>query len=386
MAKFFRQLLNFSIDKIAAAAGNDPDVLRLENLDTDLHPPEAAIEATRAAIGRDEDNSYLPFTGKVGLRRLIAERLSRQTNQLYKPDQVIITSGATEGMTDVLLALLSPGDGVVLTDPTYAGMIQRVKLAGGIPSLVPFYPNGGDWRLDLDMLIPTVHPNTKAFFIMNPSMPSGAVLNMKEWEAIRKLCIEHDLWLIYNAAMERILFDNRKLIHPAALPGMSERTITIGSVSKEYRMIGWRIGWVAGPKNVMEQIAQIHIYNVVTPSGFAQKGAESAVQSSESDFQFHNQIWELRRNVVCEELKNYRMIPAAGGWSQLLDVSPMGLTAEIASKLLLEQGKVAVTPMTHWGERNGKQFVRLVFSNEPVERLRTLGERFRSAFGKGVFN
>ncbi|MDX1548607.1 MAG: pyridoxal phosphate-dependent aminotransferase, partial [Rhodothermales bacterium] len=272
-----RGIPGFSIDRVAAAAGDDPGVLRLENLDTDLPPPPAAVAATRAAVGRDGDNSYLPFIGQAALRAAVARRLQQQTGHAYRPESVVITCGGTEGLFDALLALTDPGDEVILTDPTYAGMIYRVRLAGAVPRLVPFVEQNGAWRLDGGALRDAVTPRTRVVFLMNPSMPSGAVLDAGEWEAVAALCRRHDLWLLYNAAMERIVFDGRAIVHPAALPEMAARTVTVGSVSKEYRMIGWRIGWVAGPPALMDDVARVHIYNVVTPTGIAQAGATAAL-------------------------------------------------------------------------------------------------------------
>ena len=369
-----RNIPGFSIDRVAAEAGDDPEVLRLENLDTDLAPPAAAIAATQAAVGRDEDNSYLPFTGKLALRESVAQHVSKQTGHSYRPSEVVITCGGTEGMLDALLATTDPGDEVILTDPTYAGMIYRVRLAGAVAKLVPFV-SGSQWRLDLDALRATVSDRTRVLFIMNPSMPSGAVLNQEEWNAIADICQEHSSWLIYNAVMERILFDSHPFIHPASLAGMTERTITVGSVSKEYRMIGWRIGWIVGPSSIMGDMARVHIYNCVTPGGIAQAGALAALQSPYEDFAACVAEWQRRRDVVNDQLRDMPMISAAGGWSQLLDVGAMGYRSFEASDLLLKRGKVAATPMRDWGEQNSDQFVRLVFSNEPVERLAELRDR-----------
>ncbi len=370
-----KNIPGFSIDRVAAEAGDDPEVLRLENLDTDLAPPAAAIAATQEAVGRDEDNSYLPFTGKLALRESVAERLSKQAGHSYSPSEVVITCGGTEGMFDALLATTDPGDEVILTDPTYAGMIYRARLAGAVPKLVRFVVSGGEWRLDVDALRATVSGRTRVLFIMNPSMPSGAVLNQEEWDAIADICQEHSTWLIYNAVMERILFDSRPFIHPASLAGMVERTITIGSVSKEYRMIGWRIGWIVGPSPVMGDMARVHIYNAVTPGGIAQAGAIAALQSPYEGFAACVAEWQRRRDVVNDQLRDMPTISAAGGWSQLLDVGAMGYKSFEASDLLLRRGKVAATPMRDWGEQNSDQFVRLVFSNEPVERLAELRDR-----------
>jgi aspartate/methionine/tyrosine aminotransferase len=369
----------FAIDQIAARAGADPDVLRLENLDTDLPPPAAAIAATHAALEDDAANSYLPFTGAAPLRERVAHRLERHTGQPYGPDQVVITAGGTEGMLDALLATTDPGDEVVLTDPTYAGMINRVRLIGARPRLVPLAIQEGAWRLDIAALRAAVGTRTRVLFLMNPSIPSGAVLDALEWEAVAAVCREHDLWLLYNAAMERILFDGRSLVHPAALPGMASRTIVVGSMSKEYRMIGWRTGWVAGPRDIMADVARVHLYNVVTATGIAQAAAAAALELPDGDLAACVAEWQRRRDVVIDQLREWSLVPAAGGWSMLLDVGARGYDSFAASTRLLERGRVAATPMRDWGERNGDRFVRLVFSNEPVERLMSLGARVRHA-------
>jgi aspartate/methionine/tyrosine aminotransferase len=371
----------FAIDEVAARAGADPRVLRLENLDTDLSPPAAAVAATRAAVGTDDANSYLPFTGTIELRTAVAERLQRQTGRRYDPrSEVVITAGGTEGMLDALLAITDPGDEVILSDPTYAGMINRVRLAGAVPRLVPLVHAGGDWRLDLDALRAVASSRTRAVFLMNPSMPSGAVLDRTEWEAVARLCQERDCWLLYNAAMERILFDGRTPIHPAALAGMAERTIVVGSVSKEYRMIGWRVGWVAGPEAILADIARVHLYNVVSPTGIAQSGAVAALSQPPADLAAAVAEWERRRDAVMLALGGFPLMGAAGGWSMLLDVRALGHDSLTASRLLLERGRVAATPMRHWGEVNGDRFVRLVFSNEPVARLGELDDRLGRTF------
>jgi aspartate/methionine/tyrosine aminotransferase len=370
----------FSIDRVAAAAGQDPSVLRLENLDTDLPPPPAALAATRLALTSDDANSYLPFTGSDALRRAAAAHVSRLSGVEYDPArQCVITAGGTTGMFNVLLAALDPGDEVLLTDPTYAGMIYRVRLAGAVPRLVPFVRAGAEWRLDLDALEAAVSPQTRMLFLMNPSMPSGAVLDDAEWKRVAALCTTRGLWLLYNAAMERILYDGRAYRHPAALPRMAERTITVGSVSKEYRMIGWRVGWVVGPAGLIADVARVSIYNVVTPVGIAQPGAAAALTTADDGLTAAVREWECRRDLVLAELDGLPLTRPAGGWSLLLDVAALGLDSFSASERLLTRGRIAATPMRHWGEVNGDRFVRLVFSNEPPARLAGLGDRVRSA-------
>lgn len=369
-----------SIDRVAAAADHQSNVLRLENLDTDLRPPHAALVATRKAVEDDDANSYLPFIGQSDLRNAVADHLFRLSGVAYDPDtQCVITAGGTAGLFNVILATLNLGDEVILTDPTYAGMICRVRLAGAVPRLVPFRVVAGEWRFDLDALAAAINDRTRMIFLMNPSMPSGAVLNRKEWETIAAFCLNRSLWLLYNAAMERILFDGRAYLHPASLGDMAERTITVGSVSKEYRMIGWRVGWVVGPKDLMADVARVAIYNVVTPVGLAQAAAAVALRLPDADLSAAVAEWQRRRDVIVDQLRQEPLVAAAGGWSMMLDVSTLGFDSFTASQRLLERGGIAATPMRDWGAVNGDRFVRLVFSNEPVSRLAEIGHRVRVA-------
>ncbi len=382
LAKRIGNLAGIGLDRVAAAAGSDPEVLRLENLDTDIPIPVGALEESQRAVQDPSCNSWLPLTGRLELRTAVAQRLKRQSGLDYDPGtQVVVTCGGMEGLLNTLLAVTDPGDEVIVTDPTYAGMINRIHLAGAVPRFVPFRPTAEGWRLDIDRLAEAVTPKARALFIMNPSMPSGAVLNEAEWEALAKLAREHDLWLLYNAAMESILYDGRPYRHPASLEGMAERTVTIGSASKEFRMIGWKVGWLAGPRSIMDALATVHIYNTADAVGISQTAVAAAMNASDADADLAAVVaeWQRRRDVIVEELADFTLVPAAGGWSMLLDVGGLGLGSLEASDRLLQQGKIAATYMRDWGKENGDQFVRLVFSREPVSRLEGIGERVRRA-------
>ena len=383
-----REIPGIGVDRAGAvadaAAASLRDLLRLENLDTDVRPPAAALAATRAAIDDDDANSYLPFLGRPALRDAAARHVSRSAGVDYDPErECVVTSGGLNGCFATLLALLEPGDEVIVTDPTYAGLIHRVRLAGGVPVFLPFFWNGARWALETDGLAHVLTSRTKAMLLMSPSMPSGAVLDPAEWDAVAEACRAADLWLVYDAAMERILYDGAARIHPAALPGMAARTITVGSASKELRMIGWRVGWVVGPADVVADVAEAHIGDAVVASGFAQAGVAAALTAPDADEDLARAIaeWRLRRDTLADELAGLPARLPAGGWSLLLDAGELGLTGAEAAARLFEQARIAATPMTNWGVVNGRQFVRLVFSNERVERLAGCGERIRKALG-----
>jgi aspartate/methionine/tyrosine aminotransferase len=375
------EIPGFNIDRVAAAAGDDPEVLRLENLDTDLSPPPGVIEATRAAVGEDDANSWLPFDGKLEMKEAVAAHIQRRSGVQYDPlREVVITGGEGDAMLNPLFVTTDPGDEVILTDPTYAGMLNRVRLAGAVPRLVPLVPGDAGWRLDLEALRATASPRTRAVFIMNPSLPTGCVMNEEEWDAVAAVCRERDAWLIYVAIYEGIVFDGLPVVHPASLEGMRDRVITAGSVSLEQRMIGWRIGWAVGPEGLHSDLSVVHIYNGLVPSGICQAGARVALGAPPEDLEAAVAEYQRRRDVTMEQLAPYSPVPAAGGWSFLVNVSRLGLDGAEASRRLLEQ-KVAATPMKGWGGEVAEPYVRFVFSNEPVERLELLGERAGAALG-----
>jgi aspartate/methionine/tyrosine aminotransferase len=372
----------FSIDRVAAAAGDDPEVLRLENLDTDIPPPAEAMEATRAAIGEDEANSWLPFTGRDDLKEAVAAYIERRGGPRYDGRrEIVITCGEGDAMLDALFCLTDPGDGVVLTDPTYAGMLNRVRLVGAVPRLVPLRVVDGEWRLDVEGLPAAVDERTRVVFVNNASFPTGWVASDEEWEAIASTCREQDLWLLYWAGYEGVLFDGRPIRHPAALPGMRDRTVTVGAPALEQRMIGWRVGWVVAPAELVNDVARVHIYNGLVASGFAQIGARVALGLPDDHLQAANAECERRRDETMRQLESLPAIRPAGTWSLLLDVTALGLDCVEVSDRLLKQ-KVAATPMRGWGGEVADRHVRFVFSNEPVERLALLGERVRAALAE----
>jgi len=370
----------FGIDRVAEAAGSDPDVLRLENYDTDIPPHPDALEATRAAIGRDDANSYLPFSGLDEMKEAVAELIARRGGPRYDPySEIVITDGEGSAVLNALFVLTDPGDEVILTDPTYAGMLQRVRLVGAVPKLVPLRGDANGWRLDLEALDEAVSDRTRVLFLMNPAIPSGWVADDEEWNAISGICRERDITLLYWMLWEAIVFGGRRVVVPSGLEGMRDSTVTAGSVSLEQRMIAWRVGWTASRADLAPTLAMVHIYNGVVTSGFGQIGAAAALRAGDRDVRAAVAEWERRHEELVRQCDGLPLVPAHGGWSALFDAEACGLSGPELSQRLLEQ-KVAATPMTDaWGGAVATRYVRLVFSNEPVERLASLGERLRAA-------
>jgi aspartate/methionine/tyrosine aminotransferase len=161
---------------------------------------------------------------------------------------------------------------------------------------------------------------------------------------------------------------------------MAERTIVVGSASKELRMIGWRVGWVVGPPAIVEDVGLVGISNVVCQVGIAQAAVEAALRGDDGVAAFAAEL-ERRRDLIQLELDGLPVLAPHGGWSLLLDTGALGVTGAEASARLFEHGRIAATPMENWGGEDTARYLRFVFANEPLERLEGLGERVRRALG-----
>lgn len=380
-----KHIPGIGVDKVgdAADASGDPRFLRLENLDTDVPPPAIARQVTHAAVEEDDANSYLPFQGHLALREAAAAHVGAATGHSYDPrTQCVSVAGGLNGILNVLLATVEPGQEVVICDPVYAGLVNRIRLAGGIPRHVHCTPDASGWSTDPAELAAAIGPQTAAVLLMSPVMPTGAVLASEHFDAISDPVNRHGAWVIYDAAMERIRFDGQPTAHPGAHPGLAPRTITVGSASKELRMIGWRVGWVVGPEPVMGDVGLVGLTNVVCQVGIAQQAVAAALRHPDAgeDVAAATRIWQRRCEHILDQLAGYPCIRPHGGWSLLIDTSSMGFTAEEASRRLFARSQVAATPMTGWGP-SGDQYLRLVFANEPIERLGDLRARFDAALG-----
>src|ERR1700722_2240652 len=366
-------------DQADALAG--PQMLRLENLDTDLRPPAAALEATRRAVDSDAANSYLPFEGHRELRQAAVAHVGRLSGRSYDPGQeCVAVAGGLNGVLNTLLAVTEPGTEGVLSDPIYAGLVNRIRLAGAIPRHVRAVPTPAGWRTDPAELAGAVGPGPAAVLLMGPAMPTGAVLDATHLDALAEPVRRAGAWVIYDAAMERIRFDGRPPVHPASHPGLSDRVITVGSASKELRMIGWRVGWVVAPAQILADIALVGMTNVVCQVGIAQEAVAIALSApdADADVAAATRTWQQRCQVILDQLADYPVVRPDGGWSLLLDTEALTLTPAEASRRLFDQGRVAATPMNGWGP-SGDRYLRLVFANEPADRLGGLRARFRAA-------
>ncbi|MBJ7593787.1 MAG: pyridoxal phosphate-dependent aminotransferase [Candidatus Dormibacteraeota bacterium] len=388
ISKRVRDMVRMTMADMAELADQRPGAFRLENADAYIPPATHILEATRTAVGDDRHNSYLPLRGLLELREAVAEDLHKAYGLAYDPDsEVVITSGAGEAMLNALLTVTDPGDQVLLTNPTYSGMAQRVRLAGATQRFVDL-DEASDWHLPDDDAVRVAGQGADAIFYASPCMPSGTIFTPRETELLADVARTNDAVIIFNASLDKIRFDGRKIVNPATLPGMAERTVTIGSVSKNYNMMGWRIGWVAGPKELVRPMEDVHIFSAIMPNGFAQAGAVAALTGEQRWQDELVSAYATNRDLVVDALRQspaLRVVPAEGGYFLLVNIGAVGIRSPEFARRLLDATGVAVSPMVAWGSDDfGYDHVRIIFTDEPPDRISEACKRIVAFVGSLV--
>ena len=374
-------------DELDMSQSNN-QAFRLENADSAIPPPEIAIETSREAIGKDEYNSWLPLIGLRELRAAVARRIQLEDGLNYDwPTEVAITNGVQEGLLSTLLALLNPGDGVITPEPAYSGIINRIRLAHGVPQFVQLREDRG-WRLDINQLHSVVDDTTKVIVFNATNMPTGVTYTREELDAISDIAINRDLWVIYEAPTSHLTFDVDHALNIATWPGMRARTIILDGVSKDFNMVAWRIGWAVADKSVMEHIGKAHMYNGTLTSAFAQAGVIALLEDHAGAQAYSRNCANILSDRGRTAAKGLNAIPGLscvppdGGWWFLVDHREVEPDDSKFAHYLLEEANVAVTPMGTWGPSTAVGHVRVIFSNEPVERLSEAVDRVAAAVAK----
>ncbi len=339
--------------------------------DTELPTPVA--EGAHQAI-QDGYNIYTRLDGIAALREAIADKLQRDNHLTVDPNsEVLVTSGATAGFYAALMALLDPGDEVVLFEPFYGYHLNTLTALRIAPVTVPLA--WGSWALDLDRLRAAITSKTRAIVVNSPSNPSGKVFSRAELEAIAAVAEEHDLFLFTDEIYEYFVFDGTQHISPATLPGMAERTISISGLSKTFSITGWRIGYLTASARWMPSIAYFHdLTYVCAPSPFQYGAAAGLLQLPVSFYTGLAAEYQVKRDMLCSALAAAGMKPhiPAGAYYVLADVSslPGGSAKEKARTLLRERGVAAVAGTAFFHEGRGEDLLRFCFAKRDEELQR----------------
>jgi aminotransferase len=334
--------------------------------DTDL-PPSVADRAVEAI--RDGHNIYTRLDGIAPLRQAIAAKLQRHNNITADPDsEILVTSGATGALYAASLALLNPGDEVILFEPFYGYHVSSLLSLRVQPVIVPLAPP--DWQLNLDTLRKSITPRTRAITLNTPSNPSGKVFSAAELQSIADLAIEHNLFVITDEIYEYFLFDGNRHISIATLPGMAERTITISGLSKTFSITGWRVGYLIASKQWISSIGYFHdLIYICSPAPLQHGTTAGLLRLSEAFYESLSTEYQQKRDQLCEALAEAGLPPSipAGAYYALADVTRIpGETArQKARHLLAATGVAAVAGTAFFADGRGENTLRFCFGKKP---------------------
>jgi aminotransferase len=332
--------------------------------------PEVVVEAAIQAI-HDGFNIYTRLDGVAVLREAISEKFARHNGLKVDPNkEVLVASGATGAMASACMALLDPGDQVILFEPFYGYHFSTLLSMRVEPVIVPLAP--ATWELDFDRLRAAITPRCRALVINSPGNPCGKVFTRKELEGIAELAIEFDLFVFTDEIYEYFIYEGQSHISPATIPGMAERTITISGFSKTFSMTGWRVGYLAASSKWMPAIGYFHdLQYVCTPSPFQYAAAAGLRALPDSFYHGLATDYEEKRDKICDALAAAGLTPAipAGAYYVLADATRVeGETASLkARNLLRATGVGAVAGSAFYIGGRGENVLRFCFAKQAAD-------------------
>jgi aspartate aminotransferase len=365
-----RQLKAEGVDVIDLGGG-DPDFITPE------HIRKAAIDAMNAG-----DTHYVASSGTPALRAAIAKKLQADNGISVDTNAgILVTPGGKAALFQAMLAFVEPGVDVMILEPAWVSYQPMVELAGGNVIHVGLDPDN-NFEITTEILERHVTPATRILLLNSPNNPTGRVATDAELEAIANLAREHDLLVFTDEMYEKILFGGATHTSIATLPDMASRTLTFNGLSKAYAMTGWRLGYVAGPAELIKKIAIVHSHSVTCATSFAQAGGVAAYEGPQEIISEMVSAWDRRRKLITEGLnavKGLRVQPIEGAFYAFVDGRETGMDDVELSRKLLDEAFVAVVPGTAFGDSGAGHF-RLSFATSD-ELLETSIGRIRDLLG-----
>jgi len=330
----------------------------------DFAAPAEIKEAARQAIS-DDINQYAITWGAKPLRDAIVEKFERTQGVRVDPErEITVCCGSTEAMMSTMLAIINPGDEIVVFEPFYENYGPDAILSGATPRFVKLSPP--DWTYDPTELAAAFGPHTKAIILNTPNNPTGKVFTRAELEFIRDLCVRWNAYCITDEIYEHILYDGAEHISMARIDGMRDRTIVINGMSKTYSVTGWRVGWAIAPPEPTAAIRKVHDFLTVGAAAPLQQAGAIALKSPQSYYDKLATDYTVRRERLCRILtaSGFRVFKPRGAYYIMTDISAFGFPDDVAfAKFLVERVGVAVVPGSSFynDARNGASQVRFTF-------------------------
>ncbi len=355
--------------KIMKTATEEKDVISLGPGEPDFITPEHIREAAIKAIDKGYTH-YSPPGGRAETKQAIAKKLKKDNKINVSPDEIIVTCGSQEALFLATLSLLDPGEKMIVPDPGFLAYIPMVETVTGVPVSLPLREENG-FEFDPDELERLVDHRTRVILINTPGNPTGRILKKKTLEELADIAVQHDLVIFSDEAYEKLIYDNKKHISIASLNGMKERALTFQSLSKTYAMAGFRIGYVAGPKDLIESMTRMKIYTTVSTPTISQIAAVEALEEDQKCVQEMKKEYDRRRKLITkrlEEMPRISCLNSEGAFYAFPNITKLKMSSNQVTNLFLKKAKVLVVPGNEFG-RYGEGYVRMSYatSYEKIE-------------------
>jgi len=374
------------IRRFFALAQEIPDVINLSVGEPDFTPPIHALEAGWQAA-KEGKTHYAPTNGIPELREALTQKAYREYGLSYDPNsEILITVGGTEAIFSALIALINPGDEVLIPNPGFVCYEPCVLLAGGVPVSVPLLEENG-FKPSIDDVMPLITEKSRVMMLNYPNNPTGAVLSRDEVAALAEIAVEQDMIVISDEVYEKIIYDNANHHCAATFPGMRERTLVVNSFSKTYAMTGLRVGFVYGPRELISPIWLAHQYAVACVDTLAQYIALAALKGSQDFVKEMVQEFDRRRHLVYKrlnEIEGFNCILPKGAFYVFPKIKDFGMSSEEFAEFLIKSAHIATVSGSSFGSY-GDDYIRISYAaayeqlEEALDRIEKAVKAFKRA-------
>ena len=356
-----------SIFEAMSMAARERGAVNLGQGFPDFGWPEDVVTRA-AAVLTGAASQYPPMRGLPELREAVAVHYNRHQGLALTSEQVIVTSGATEAIAASLLALITPGDEVVLFQPLYDAYLPLVLRAGGVPRLVRLTPP--DWRITADALSAAFSPDTRLVVFNNPHNPTARAFDAAELGLLARFCVDHDAIAVSDEVWEHLMFDGRTHLPLGALPGMAERTVKIGSAGKIFSLTGWKVGWAVAAPELAAQVARAHQFVTFTTPPNLQAAAAFGLGKDDAYFADMRAMFQAARDRLraAVEAEGYKVLPAEGTYFLNVDLAASGIGVDdmtFCNRAVAEGGVAAIPVSAFYAGDPVTSVVRLCFAKQP---------------------
>jgi aminotransferase len=349
----------------AALEAQGRDIVHLTVGRPDFDTPAHIKLAAQLAL----DRGLVHYTSNYGLpelRRAIAAKLSSDNGLFYDAErEVLVTHGASQAIATALQGFTGPGDEVLVPSPAYLNYFHCATLAGATAVPVPLRQKN-DFQIDPQDVLDRITPNTRMLVVTTPHNPTGSVCSPDVLQQLARIAVERDLLVLSDEIYEKLVYDGLEHCSIAGFPGMKERTFTINGLAKAYSMTGWRVGYVAGPEEMIDVLVRIVQYTTVCPTSFAQAGAVAALEGPQEPVAKMRAEFDRRRQLVVERLGAIPGITSArlrGAFYAFPDISAFGVSDDELCDRLLSEAGVAVVPGSAFGP-GGEGHIRISYATD----------------------